>query len=315
MRHALTLFCTCTLLGGVDRAADLEGLDIVVCSFRTGDLELFAVDPITGDARNLTRSPGTTEKYPGVSPDGTHIAFISDREGGDALYVMDGEGSHVRRLAKGQPGVAGMPSWTADGQWIYFGLYGGGPPRMCHIRPDDTDFKVVGVGVDPAVAPDGKRIAYDSDGLVVANADGTNPRRMTKASGFAGVHATWTPDSKFVIYADRVGESLELFKRDPDSRDAQQLTRFGGGSAATSPAVSPDGRWITLRLCDEVYWRSSETSKRAYKERRGDKRPVWFMRADGSAPHVVEPLHYQTTIDGSRAPFLKRRPTLATAPG
>ncbi len=28
------------------------------------------------------------------------------------------------------------------------------------------------------------------------------------------------------------------------------------------------------------------------------------MKADGSDPHVVEPLHYQTTIDGSRAPVL-----------
>jgi TolB protein len=314
MRHALTLLYTITLMGNVARADGPDGHDIVVCSFRTGDLELFAVDPITGDARNLTRSPGTTEKYPGVSLDGTRIAFISDREGGDALYVMEADGSHVRRLAKDEPGVAGMPSWTADGQWIYFGLYGGGPPRMCHIRPDGNGFAVVGEGVDPAVSPDGKRIAYDSDGLVVANANGTDPRRMTKGNGFGGLHATWTPDSKCIVYADRAGESLELFRRDPDSGESKQLTRFGGGRAATTPAVSPDGRWITFRLCDEVYWRSGETSERAYKERRGDKRPVWIMGADGSNPHVIEPLHFQTTIDGSRAPFLTRR-SIRPSPG
>ena len=51
MRHESPLLCTCTLLGFVARASDPDDLDIVVCSFRTGDLELFVVDPITGDAQ------------------------------------------------------------------------------------------------------------------------------------------------------------------------------------------------------------------------------------------------------------------------
>jgi hypothetical protein len=49
-----------------------------------------------------------------------------------------------------------------------------------------------------------------------------------------------------------------------------------------------------------------KTSERAYGERRADKRPVWVMRFAGSNPHVIESLHYQTTIDGSRAPWRPR---------
>ncbi len=288
------------------------GFEVVTCSFRTGDLELFAVDLATGDSRNLTRSPKSVEKYPGCSADGSKVAFISNRDGEDALYVMDAVGSNVRRLTNEPRGVdAGMPSWTADGRWIYFGLYAGGrPPRMCKVHPDGSGFAVVGEGIDPAVSPDGRRVAFarasgDGHRLCVMDLDGSSTRELTsRRNGWGGIHATWTPDSRTVLYADRVGEALELFACEADSGAIRQLTKLGG--AATSPSASPDGKWITFRLCDEVYWRDGESSRRAYDERRADKRPVWIMGADGSGPHVVEPLHYQTTIDGSRAPFLRK---------
>ena len=295
------------VLGWIDPIGDR----MVVCSFRTGELELFAVDPATGDARNLTRSPKSAEKYPACSFAGDRIAFISNRDGTDTLYVMNADGSGVRRLTQEKPGInAGMASWTADGGRLYFSLFGGGPPRMCRIRPDGSDFKVVGEGIDPAVSPDGRRVAFaralgDGHHLFIMNSDGSAARQLT-ASGnaLAAVHATWTPDGRRIIYGDRVGEAVELFACEPDSGTMTQLTRLGG--AATSPSVSPDGKSISFRLCDEVYWRSGETSRRAYQERRADKRPVWVMAADGSDPHVVESLHYQTTVDGSRAPFLKQ---------
>ena len=306
MRSAFVV-CACVLLAASTRAGDA----LVVCSFRTGDLELFAVDPITGDARNLTRSPKSAEKYPGCSADGSRVAFISNRDGNDTLYVMDADGANPRRLTHEPRNIAaGMPSWTADGAWIYFGLFGGGPPRMCKIRPDGSGFAEVGTGIDPAVSPDGRRVAFarasgDGHHLCVMDADGSNVRELTKRGNpWDGVHAAWTPDGRSILYADRAGDALELFACDPDSGAIRQLTKLG--AAATSPSASPDGKWITFRLCDEVYWRDGKRTELAYKERRADKRPAWIMRADGSDPHVVEPLHYQTTIDGSRVLFLKR---------
>lgn len=306
MLLAATTLLSLTVLGW----GDLPGHELVVCSFRTGELELFAVDLATGDARNLTRSPKSVEKYPACSYAGDRVAFISNRDGTDNLYVMNADGSGVRQLTHEKPGIdAGMASWTADGRWLYFGLYGVGPPRMCQIRPDGSDFKIVGEGIDPAVSPDGERVAFarplgDGHHLFVMKSDGSDARQLTKqGNGWAGVHAAWTPDGKRILYGDRVGNAIELFACELDSGAITQLTRLGG--AATSPSVSRDGRWITFRLCDEVYWRSGESSRRAYEERRADKRPVWIMRADGASPHVIEPLHYQTTIDGSRAPFLR----------
>jgi Tol biopolymer transport system component len=134
------------------------GFSVLVATFRTGDTEIFKVDPATGDAVNLTRSPGSSERYPSWSFDGSKVAFNSDRDGTFKPYVMDAAGKDLRQLTHERaPVVAGMQSWTADGTWIYFGLFGGGLPRMCRIHADGSGFEVVHEGgIDPAISPGGK---------------------------------------------------------------------------------------------------------------------------------------------------------------
>ncbi len=293
-------------------ANEPAGYELLVATFRTGDTEIFIVDPATGDARNLTRSPRSSERYPSWSPDGKLVAFNSNRDGAYNLYVIGSDGNNLRQLTHEKRGVeAGMQSWTGDAKWIYFGLFGKGPPRMCRIAPDGSGFAEVGKGIDPAVSPDGTTIAFaralpDGHHLFVMSTDGASLRQLTtKGNVYAGMHCTWTPDSKSILYADQVGEALEIFCIQADGKNARQLTRLG--KAATTPAVSPDMKWVSFRLCDEIYWRDGKTSARTYKERRADNRPVWIMGIDGSNPHVLEPLHYQTTIDGSRAPWRSKR--------
>ena len=223
---------------------------------------------------------------------------------------MNADGSDVRQLTHEKaPVVVGMQSWTPDRKWIYSGLFGGGPPRMCQIHPDGSGFEVIHRGgIDPAISPDGKTVVYAREVkgghcLFAADGHGQNEWQLTtRPNPFAGVHAAWSLDGRWIIFADKVGESLELFRCNPEGKELSQLTHFGGGHEANSPAVSPDSRLISFRLCDEVYWRDGKLSERTYREKRGDKRPVWVMNIDGSNAYIVEPLHYQTSIDGSRAP-------------
>ena len=218
----------------------LAGHELLVISTRTGETEVFSVNPGTGDARNLSRHPGSNERYAAWSPDGSLVSFTSDRDGAYNLYVMDSDGGNVRQLTReAAPMIAGMQSWTADGRWIYFGLFGGAEPLMCRIAPDGGGAERVGAGIDPAISPDGKMLAFaralpGGHCLFRMDADGGNMRQLTtRENRFAGVHCTWMPDGSGILYSDLCGESLELFRCDPEGGSVTQLTAFGNGTAST----------------------------------------------------------------------------------
>ena len=104
-----------------------------------GDTEIFVADPDMGDVQNLSRSPQSEDRYPCWSPDGTRIAFTSNRDGPYNLYVMDADGENVKRIVKSEA-VCYMPSWqrTPDGERIILGMHGD-KPQMASIKPDGAN--------------------------------------------------------------------------------------------------------------------------------------------------------------------------------
>ena len=303
------LACLLALIGSCSTlAGELEGYEFLITSVRTGDTEIFRVDPYMGDAVNLTRSPKSEERYPCWSPDGKQIAFTSDRDGTYNLYVMKADGSNLHQLThEKDPNVAYMPSWA--GSCIAFGFHGE-EPWMATISPQGDDFKIVGNGHDPCISPDAKTIAFtETDGkgwcVFLCDVDGSNRRQITYGSNEMGaVYPNWSPDGKRIVYANQVGQSLEQFVCDVDGKNVRQLTHLGQISCPA--AWSPDGKWISFRSTDNAFWRDRELMEQTYKEKRGDKRPVWVVQADGVSPHIVEILRYQCAIDGSRAAWKPR---------
>lgn len=275
-------------------------------SVRTGDTEVFEFNPATGDARNITRSPQSEDRYPCWSPHGKQIAFTSNRDAGTFnLFTCDADGSNVHQLThETGTAVAYMPSWVGDR--IAFGLHRE-KPEMASVNADGTDLKLLGEGHDPCFSPNGKRIAYTGQveggvTVFVMDADGDNKRRVVKDVNPRGaIFPSWSPDGKQLVYSFAVGEALELFIVDADGIDAKprQVTHFN--EICTPAAWSPDGKWISFRRTDEAYWRSPQRTEEIYAKKPGDKRPVWVIRPDGTDAHVVEAMHYQCAIDGSRA--------------
>ena len=311
VKDCLFMVAAWLVFGVTCQAAELAGYKLLTTSVRTGDTEIFVVDPDMGDAQNLTRSPTSEERYPCWSPDGSRVTFTSNRDGTYNLYVMDADGKNVRQLTHEKtPSVCYMPSWSGDGNQIVFGLDRGGKGLMASLAPDGSSFRIIAEGRDPCISPDGKTIAFTQrvrKGFCVFAVDayGKNVRQLTTHENEIGaVLPTWSPDGKNILYADQVGDALEIFVCDADGKNVKQLTSLGKISA--SAAWSPDMKWISFRVTDTAYWRSEEEKEKAYRDKRADKRPVWVMRADGSNPHVIEVLHYQCAIDGSRAAWKPR---------
>jgi len=77
--------------------------------------------PFVGKSQDATPNLGAVQNSdPAWSPDGSKIAFMSDRDGGDIeIYVMNADGSHQTRLTN-SPGRDAHPSWSPDGKNIYF---------------------------------------------------------------------------------------------------------------------------------------------------------------------------------------------------
>ena len=59
------------------------------------------------------------DSQPKFSPDGKWIAFISDREGSENIWVMHPDGSGVKQVSKDPNSEFVSPSWSPDGNYIF----------------------------------------------------------------------------------------------------------------------------------------------------------------------------------------------------
>ncbi|HZS44833.1 MAG TPA: S41 family peptidase [Blastocatellia bacterium] len=84
--------------------------------------DIFTVPIEKGPTRNLTHSSGAHDKWPRWSPDGSKIAFISDKSGEEEVYVIPQDGSGpAEQITKGSKSFHYAPEWSADGKMIAFG--------------------------------------------------------------------------------------------------------------------------------------------------------------------------------------------------
>jgi tricorn protease len=83
--------------------------------------DIFTAPVEKGPVRNLTNSPGAHDKHPSWSPDGSKIAFISDKTGEEEIWVAPQDGSAPpEQLTSGGKAMRFDPAWSADGKRIAF---------------------------------------------------------------------------------------------------------------------------------------------------------------------------------------------------
>jgi Tol biopolymer transport system component len=233
--------------------------------------DLYALPLAGGTATRMTEGLGY-DAQPRISPDGRWIAFISDRDGADNLWVARIDGTQPRKLSSETQIPLLSPSWSPDGRYVM--VYRRSSPaelRMYHIDggtgvalPAPAGSTVRPAGHGPVFSPDGRYLYFSRP---PAGPGGSFPThqiaRRDMQSGDVDVitQAEWgalrplvSPDGRLLVYGTRHEAQTGLRVRDlhtgadrwlvwPIQRDEQEST------AATRDllpgyAFTPDGREV-----------------------------------------------------------------------
>jgi len=210
--------------------------------------------PMSGGAATAVASGIPWEIQPRFSPDGSRIAFTSDRGGGDNIWIMNADGSDKRQLTRESFRLLNNPTWSPDGHylaarkhfttqrslgtgeiWLYHVAGGDGVPLV--ERPSEQHQKELG---EPMFSPDGRSIYYTRDitpGATFQYAQDSNAdlfdieryematgRIETAVSGYGGsVRPTPSPDGRFMAFVRRERTHSRLFLKDLHSGEEREL--------------------------------------------------------------------------------------------
>jgi dipeptidyl aminopeptidase/acylaminoacyl peptidase len=176
--------------------------------------------PITGGrATRLTGGMGF-DSQPRFSPDGRRVVFVSDRDGGDNVWIMSLDRSDTLQLTRGKQDRYQSPTWLPDGEYV-----------------------VVTREVGGRGGQQGKLWMYHTRG-------GTGQALISEPANLRTLGAAPTPDGRYLWFAQRTGGwqynsgmrdyQLAVYDRQSGDRTVQS-SRYGGGFR---PTISPDGRWL-----------------------------------------------------------------------
>lgn len=170
------------------------------------DLNIWRVEVRDGKPKEVVKFISSTrnEVEPTYSPDGTKIAFVSERSRSREIWVCDSDGSHLMRLTSLNGNDTNSARWSPDGQLITF----------------YSDAK-------------GNRDIY------VTRADGGVPKQLTTEPSTDG-NPEWSADGKWIyFYSDRSGQQ-EIWKVPVGGGKAVRVPKIRSGLAVESP----DGKFL-----------------------------------------------------------------------
>ena len=224
---------------------------IVFATLRFDNLEISVMDADGGNQENLTNHP-VDDMDPAWSPDGTKIAFVSNRNDGVyQVYVMDADGTNQIQLTDG-PREKRFPDWSPDGGKIAFTVRDAEP----HIAVMDADGnnreRFEDHATEPSWSPDGKKIAFLSwrdknHGIYAIGTDGQGLEKVTH-----GHSPSYSPDGRRIAYYEGHKGFRHVYVIDTDGKNRQRLTHNQGHHS--HPTWSPDGEAIAYMVYKDVFF-------------------------------------------------------------
>ena len=168
--------------------------------------EIFNVPAKEGVTYNLTKSSGAHDREAVWSPDGKHIAWLSDMDGEYEIYLIDPQGKEKpKQITSGAQTYKFSIEWSPDSKKILWS-----DKKMDLWYVDVESFKV-------------EKVAH-SKTWEIRDYD-------------------WSPDSRWIVYSDNDGQGLQkIFVYNLESKETKALT--DGWYSASSPVFSHDGKYL-----------------------------------------------------------------------
>ena len=149
-----------------------DGGSVIMALAHGQGSSIVTVDLATHARRQLTNS-NAIDVSPCYSPDGSQIVFNSDRDGDPQLFIMNADGSGVKRISFGHARY-GTPVWSPRGDLIAYTRYGGSEAAFSIgvMAPDGSGERAIADGWDvegPTFCPNGRVLMYFSQSRATGN--------------------------------------------------------------------------------------------------------------------------------------------------
>ncbi|HYT68765.1 MAG TPA: protein kinase [Vicinamibacterales bacterium] len=209
-----------------------------------------AAVPTVASLRQLTEAPGA-EINPDISPDGRQVLYASASSGNFDLYLLRVGGGRAINLTANSPGADAQGAFSPDGEQIAFRSDRDGGGIFVMGATGESARRITSAGFDPRWSPDGKQLAYATEGVrdpysrsVIAElwtVDVSSGAAKRLVNGDA-VQPSWSPS----------GERIAFWSNTGGQRDIVTIAAAGGTPVAVTqdaatdwaPEWSPDGRWL-----------------------------------------------------------------------
>ncbi|MDG0868128.1 TolB family protein [Candidatus Lucifugimonas marina] len=265
-----------------DSRSDSE--DVVYSVEVDGNIDVYRIDSETGDSVRLTTSEGS-DLSPAWSPNKEQIAFISDRNGVSALWLMDSVGESKRQVTGPATDVVAF-RWSPDSVRIAVESLGDGV-RSISILDTSTDesASLTAPSEDVRIgdwSPDGEWVVYS----VVEGAESAirrrNPTGVDEITLYEGraKHPRWSRNGQWIAF-DRVNEdgSVDLVAMDKDGGNESIVAE--GVNAEIAHDWSPGSKQLVYLTGSgddaEIFvaGRDGKDVKQLTSNRVSDAAPVW----------------------------------------